>query len=62
MTHWIAAGSTPARSSHTPVSIAVLPAPRMTKRRGVRPWPRSCHRPGKPFGGSSQAPGKAVCT
>ena len=55
-THWMASGGAPAPISHTAASIAVLPAPRMTKRRGRPPFCWPCHSCGSAFGGTRRTP------
>ena len=56
ITHWMLSGWAPALMSQTPASIAVLPAPTITKRRGRPPsrWP--CHSAGRALGGTSRTP------
>ncbi len=57
-THVIVSGSAPDCASQTQVSMAVLPPPRTTKRRGVASAVAR-HRSGRAFGGTRRTPGAA---
>jgi hypothetical protein len=57
ITHWMASGSAPDWISQMAVSIAVLPAPRITKRRGSPRDAWRSHSWGRAFGGTRCTPG-----